>query len=60
MALTVEQFTAPGKFEIDLAMEKAKMENERPAEIYLHLKNRPMTSLFNHNPYYTFYKTQDK
>lgn len=53
MAIPVEQFTAPGKYYFDLAMEKAKLEIENQKPMYIGLTNYPSkTALFKDNPHY--------
>jgi hypothetical protein len=60
MALSIEQFTAPGKFEIDLAIEELKRKNKCSDQLYIGLRKQPATMLFKDNPYYVFHRIQDK
>lgn len=62
MAIPVEQFTAPGKFYIDLAMEMIKSDLENSEQkMYLGLIRGFVElgekGLFKNNPYYKYQNT---
>ena len=61
MVTEIEQFTAPGKFYIDLAMEMIKDDLENPRHIYLGIIRGFIElgekGLFKNNPYYKYQNT---
>ena len=62
MANPVEQFTAPGKYELDLFFEKIDSEMKDNRELYIGIRNSHYyrDKLFKNNPYYTFSKASNK
>jgi len=55
MAIPVEQFTAPGKYYYDLAMERLQRELKDESKLYTGLRNQPKTNcVFKNNLYYNY------
>jgi len=53
MASSIEQFTAPGKFEYELWLEGVERFLNNPKEIYIGLIQQPKeTAIFKRNLYY--------
>jgi hypothetical protein len=61
MVNPVEQFTAPGKYYYDLAMELIEAELKNPAPLYNHSKIQLEKSCMSKdNPYYSSSKMREK
>jgi hypothetical protein len=60
MAIPIEQITAPGKWEYDLAMEELEAELKKPAPIYKNMSQSDKESTHKHNLYYISFNIKKK
>jgi len=60
MAESVEQFTAPGKYYLELAMEIINAEMNDNRNLYMGLRQHPKGTMFRKNPYYSYLGVEDK